>query len=198
MRTFLDDTLVADNGTADALGQALDVARERAQSLGRVIVEVWADGIRVGDNELTEPPSGPSPYAAELRLVSETPAALVRSALLDAADAAAELRSTQTAAADHLLAGRTIEGVDALREALGLWESIRRVIVDGGAMIGRPLEAEPPIRGLLTELQSRLANLGRLMTAKDWPALADELGYDLSDHAEAWRVGLNALADTLA
>lgn len=200
MRVFLDDELLAPDGAAESLAGALDLARDRAQSLGRLIVEVWADGLRVPGEDLSGEHPLPSPYASELRLVSESPRALVRSALVGAAAAVDEIKTAQQRAADSLLSGDTVAGVESLRDALDLWESVRRALGDGASILGfdpRSPGVAGNVAGLLSELSVRLQEVGRLMQSRDWSALADELAFELSDHAEAWRAGLLALAGTL-
>ena len=200
MRTFLDDELVATDGRADTLDQAMDLARRRAQTLGRVIVQAWADGARVPDGDLGTDHAAetPAPYAAELRFVTESPRTLVSTAIRDVAEAMPTLQTMQRQAADHFTRGETIDAVERLREVLGLWDSVRRVLHDGGALLGTPLDTHPAVAPLLPDLTLRLNEVRRLMQEKDWAGLADELAYDLSEHASAWRGGLASLGDSVA
>ena len=83
MQVYLDDTPL--DTAATTLEDALRIGRERAESQGRIIIDARADGAPIPDAHLASPALAErTPYAGEIRLVSEEPRALVRAALTDA------------------------------------------------------------------------------------------------------------------
>lgn len=200
MKIFVDEQEAP--GEAATLAAALDTGRDLAERRGRVVIEVWADGRRVGDDELSEPPTD-SPYAEEVRLVTASPEALVSSTLFDAADALEQIKATQTAAARHMQTGATKEAMEAFASALSVWEAVRRAVGEGCALVGRTPgdllgeEGEDEGRALAEASQALAENLTTLRDftqAEDWSSAADVLEFDLAERADAWVDILRRLA----
>lgn len=200
MKIFVDEQGVA--AEAATLGAALDAARRVADERGRIVVEVWADGERIGDDDLADPPTF-EPYADEIRMVTASPEALVVSTLLDAADALEEIRATQTAAARALQTGAIPEAMHAFCEALSVWEAVRRGVGEGCALIGRsPAQmlgegGQATLTEASAALATDLAALRDFAKAEDWASAADILEFDLSQRAGAWQDILRRLAGAI-
>ena len=200
MKIFVDETEAAAGGAT--LGAALEAARRVADERGRIIVEVWADGERIPDDDLAEPPAF-EPYADEIRMVTAAPEALVVSTLLDAADALEEIKATQARAARAMQTGETTEAMQAFGDALGVWEAVRRSVGEGCALLGRsPAEllGENGRQSLTEASQALAADLTGLRDAaqqEDWSSAADILEIDLAERADTWQDILRRLASAL-
>ncbi|MFG0275845.1 MAG: hypothetical protein ACF8QF_12405 [Phycisphaerales bacterium] len=197
MKIFVDETEAPAGGAT--LGAALDAARRVADEQGRIIVEVWADGERIPDHDLADPPTF-EPYADEIRMVTAAPEALVVTTLLDAADALEEVKAIQAGAARKMQTGDTPEAMGAFGEALAVWEAVRRSVSEGCSLIGRsPGELlGAGGAGTLAEASKALAadltTLRDYAQAEDWSSAADILEFDLSERADAWQDILRRLA----
>lgn len=196
MKVYLDDSPVA--VTRPTLADALREARALAAARGRIIIEALADGAPAPDAHLSDPDSAATtPYAGELRFVSEAPRALVRAALTDAAGALLEAKSAQSDAADRLHEGRTNEAVSGIGAALRIWEQVKQAVEQGGMILEERLDRAQGMPELITGLTDRLSSLQSALERRDWAGVADELSYELNDHADAWRSALLAIANDL-
>jgi hypothetical protein len=217
MRLLLDNQPIpCDRPT---LAAALDAGRAAAQLRGRVIIEVSLDGQPVTDKALDAPEALDLPDA-EVRLISADAGALVRSTLLEVADSMHAARHDQAAAAHALQLGKIEDAFQHIAAALGAWESVREVVVNGAALLNIPLDtlrvrvapasdgpdpaptgkpgAELAVAGAVESLTRHLQELKRAMQDRDWTGLADVLAYDMQDLAETWRSILLALAEVAA
>ena len=200
VKLFLDGQSIASDATT--LRAALTDGAAGAKALGRIIVEVHADGALVPDEHLADPPTD-SPYAGEINLVTAEPKPLVRYTLNDAAEALSIARERQAHAAAMLRTGEMQQAMDALAETLAVWEMVRRAVHDGCSLLGMPIESalargaaegSPP---LAEALSGRLAEVKRAIGAEDWSSLADTLAYDLDEEAERWTAALTGLAASI-
>lgn len=200
MKIFVDEQEAA--APAATLGAALETARQVADQRGRVIVEVWADGERIGDDDLADPPTF-APYADEIRMVTASPEALVVSTLLDAADALEQIQTIQTAAARALQTGAVSGAMASFGEALGVWEAVRRSVGEGCALLGRSpadLLGEGGAATLTDASRALAADLTALRDfakSEDWTSAADILEFDLAERAGAWQDILRRLAGAI-
>lgn len=193
MRVLLDDLPLLLPPGAATLEGALDAARAAASSRGRIITEVWADGEALSGDAL----GALDRSALEVRLTSESPLDLVRATLLDAAEALEDVREAQRLAADLINAGEPDKAAARLSDAIHAWEDIRTALDSGGRLLGRDLAAEPEIEALIADLTTRLGSIQALLRVSDWAALADELAFDMDEHASRWRAGLIGLSGML-
>lgn len=196
MRLYLDNEQIESAG--QTLGEALRAGVAVAERRGRIVVEVQADGAAVPEGHLASPP-GVAPYAEEIRLVSAEPRALVRTTLLEAADALDRCRAEQTRVAELLQVGKTVEAMDALSGIVGTWEAVRQAVQHGCTLLAvtpeRAMAAEGAGGNPLSTLATLLGAAKRAIAVEDWTSLADVLAYDLADEAARWRTGLVSLAD---
>jgi len=199
MKVFLDgDELTIETET---LKTALAAGMAACEAKGRIIVEVWANDDLAPDGDLSMPPER-APYADEVRFVSAEPRALVRTVLLDVSDALSLTRQTQRQAADHLQVGETGAALNELGEALQTWETVRRAVEEGCALLkisGDDASQNNMLNGsLISELVEKLTALKEALANEDWPLLADMLAYDLDEHLERWQDELHRLSDVIA
>lgn len=191
------------------LRAALDAARDAAGALGRVIVEAKVDGRAVPD-ELLESPTDESISGAELVFVTAEPRALVRTTLLEIADVLGRVGDVQTRAAVAFQRGDREEALGHLSDVLGVWDTVRRAVQEGPALLGIPLEqflvskgtAAPGERdsraehilGHIGALSDLLSAVKRSIQGQDWSSLADLLETELAGAAERWQQILKDMA----
>lgn len=198
MRLLLDGAPVPlPTNLAASLSVAVEAGRARAAERGRIIVEVLADGEPVTSVDLA-PGAGSGAGVDEVRLMSEDPRSLVREALREAAGALEQVRDAQREAAELIHRGRPEDATARLTEVFGVWESVKRVVDEGGLILSRPLEREAGMDALLEGLAERLVSVRAMLETSDWAGLADELAFDLDDEADRWRGKMLELSDMLA
>jgi len=185
MRVLLDDAeLAVDRQT---LAGALEAGLAAVEAGGRVLIEAKLDGKAIPDDELANPTETVL-EGDELRLVSANPRALVRTSLFDARDALDDALERQVKAADLILTGRSSEALDALSEALQIWQAVRDVVSQGSALIEQALGAsDGGFDQKVARLSELLREIKRCLNAQDWAALADLLEYDLLEEGEVWK-----------
>lgn len=200
MRAYLDDQPLSP--APSSAGDALRAGSQAAQRLGRIIVDIIADGRAVGPDELG---SGTGPVD-ELRLVSAEPAELVRAALGDARRLLGDLREVQTRAGDAFLMGEFEDGAVHLREVIGAWQRVRSAAEQAGALLAVPVDSmvldagdgPRPMRNEVETLAAALSELREAIARQDVAALADLLEYDLGALARRWDRLLGAFVDSHA
>src|SRR5690606_14530066 len=136
-------------------------------------------------------------------LVSAEPKALVRTVLLDVSDALTATRDTQRQAADHLQVGETGQALAELGDAVRTWETVRRAVEEGCALMNISTATDCTIKAggidgaLVDELAANLTAVKKALAGQDWPVLADLLAFDLDEQVDRWQEELNRLAETI-
>lgn len=206
MPVLLDDAPLHLEGPSPTLAVALDAARAAAESRRRVITDILLDGRPVPDDDLAPSPrASPLAPGADLRFISADPIDLVQASLRDAASALDGVNEHQLGAAESIQTGHFDKAMPSLSEAFTTWDTARRVLTDGCALLGLnpetlavEVEGSPvPVAGATRLLLTRLTEIKRCLTAQDWCGLSDTLAYDLPADADRWRFMLRALADKL-
>jgi hypothetical protein len=199
MKVFLDGEplLLPDSGTFAA---ALKDASARAESRGRVIVEVTIDGEPAPEATVEEPPE--TALGSEVRFLSVEPVSLVRVTLMDAVDALDAARERQSRCAELIQTGKIEEALRPLSEAVQTWQTVRDAVEKSAAMLGMRLDelgagSERPIGDLIAALSAGLSEVRRSLSGEDWSALADVLAYDMGEQTEHWKAALTSAADSL-
>lgn len=207
-KVFLDDAPL--DVAAPGLQPALEAASVAAATQGRIVVEATADGSPLPNDLLAEPTTDPL-AAAELRFTSAEPKAMVRTVVLDVAEAIPHLRASQAAAAEQVQAGRMDHARTHLGEAMEIWSAAQRAVADGSALLELDLntvviDAGPdqtgPDQSITAEsaidaLRTDLAELQRALSADDPSALGDVLAYDLDQRAEQWQSLMHKMAEVI-
>ncbi|GIK19455.1 MAG: hypothetical protein DYG93_10415 [Leptolyngbya sp. PLA2] len=202
MRVIFDEAeLLSDAAT---LEQGLRAGTARAEELGRLIVEVIADGEPV-PGELLDNPASHTGSFTELRMTSAEPAVFLRVTLMEAADALEQAGAEQLLAADHIDQGRSPEAYQALGVALGVWDAVRDLVQRVSHLLGFDLtEASVVVKGeeirvdeSVASLSRQLEEVRRCVAADDLSGLADALRYELSEEAGRWRELLTGLAEAI-
>ena len=197
MRATLDGTDLP--GTIGTLGEAIAAARDAAGASGRIVVEARADGEPIGDDVL-EDPSRASGAIGVVEFLSANPGAMVREALLGAAEALERARQDQAAVVASLDAGEVEAARSGLEPILGAWGACVATVRDGAALVGRDLSQ--PVGGSSPEravgaLIETLTEVKRAFGAEDWAGLSDAVGEDLERHAAMWEAMLRGLAEEM-
>lgn len=201
MKVFLDQSELALE--RPSMASALVAARDAAQQAGRVIIEVKLDGLPVADAQLEDPSEQPL-SAGRLDFVTTDPRALVRTTLLDVADALALTRDQQLKAAEALQAGEFKDAFAQLNEVVNIWSHVRRVISEGPALLGLSVDQIDENRGGtdlsqgVDRLNTALTELRTSLQSQDWSTLADLLSGELDDLAARWDTLLRTTADQFA
>jgi hypothetical protein len=182
------------------LACALAVGVDAARAQGRIIIEVRADGVALGDDALASP-SDQASGIVKLELVSADPRALVRVTLGDAIDALRGLVGEQVRLAELVHTDQLQLAAGGLQDVFQTWHTVKDVVARSGALLDMELSdldvgAEHGTVGqasnrLLTYLRGVKGSLER----EDWSTLADILEVNLSEEAQRWEGLLTALSD---
>jgi hypothetical protein len=190
------------------LAGAFEAAVDATRPLGRVIIEVKADGLPLADDLVAAPPESAVGHS-ELRFTSADPRQLVRVTLMDAADALSTAQADQLAAADLINSGQTGPALEHLRSALATWQAVQDVLDRSAQLLGLNLstlggtsiQGLDPDEGFAPALEALTGHLSCVRTGlsdQDWSALSDTIGYDLDAQANLWKRLLKGLADHVA
>ncbi len=181
---------------------------DATRPLGRVIIEVKADGLPLADDLVAAPPESAGGHS-ELRFTSADPRQLVRVTLMDAADALSTAQADQLAAADLINSGQTGPALEHLRSALATWQAVQDVLDRSAQLLGLNLsklggtaipglDSDEGFTPALEALTSHLSCVRTGLSDQDWSALSDTIGYDLDAQVNLWKRLLKGLADHVA
>jgi hypothetical protein len=196
MNVFMDGERVP--GTHTNLAGAMSTSRSIAESRGRILIEVKADGKTIPDAILESPASAATTYA-ELHFQSAEPRQLVRSTLLGAVDLLEDIRAGQSAAAESFQTGDTGQAFEHLQAVLTNWQIVQSVVTSGSQLLNMSL-TDPSVGGgtsfdgLGTALSRELTQVRSSLAAQDHSAVADALAFELSKQVDAWVLALRAMA----
>lgn len=182
------------------LAGAMNAARSAAESRGRVVVEIKADGQPLPSSAL-ENPAGAGPYAS-VQFISADPLSLVSGSLSDGAEALQAVKAVHQAAAASVQAGDTTSGLAQLQEALRTWGAVRDLVEQTARLLGLDLatlvipgaHGEITFDHAVTLMVTRLKEVQGAVQREDWAALSDIVGYDLDALADVWIGLLNGLS----
>lgn len=202
MKVFFDNEPVSVE--PQTLRRALEIARERAQQAGRIVVDIVGDGIPITGEILDDPPDNDAGLG-ELRMVSAAVGPFVRVTLLDAADALLEAKADQDLAAELVQTGNIEDAMGPMQRAISVWDAVQQIVEQTKELAG--LEPEAVLieldgvsfegRECIGELAKHLGEIKRSLTEQDWSSLSDELAYELDRLGLRWAAMLRALADTV-
>jgi hypothetical protein len=187
---------------------AFEAALDASRALGRVIIEVKADGVLLTDADLAAPPET-TPDIDEMRFTSADPRQFVRITLLDASDALSTAQADQLTAADLINSGQTQAAMEHLRAALATWQAVQDVLDRSATLLGLDLakldsalipgvDPEEGLTPALETLTTHLSAVRSSLVGQDWSALSDTVGYDLDAQIDVWKRLLTGLAEHVA
>lgn len=198
MKATLDGTSIQVD--PPTLAAAIAAGAKAAESQGRIIVEVKADGEALSSDALSNP-GGLAGACEDVVMISADPKALVRVSLLDGVEALATLKPLHAAVVDALATGNLQLALDQLREVLNTWQALQNLLEHSRALLGVDLgqvplpEGEPGFDARAVEFVSFTRAIRDAVMNQDWSALSDTVGYDLDAAADSWSVLLRALAE---
>ncbi len=191
MRVLLDGNEI--QSREPTLAGAIDAGRTAAEAEGRAIIEVSVDGEPVAGDQL-EQPSTAAIDGAEVTLTSTDPVSLVRTTLLDAADALESTRPQHAVIAEGLQTGEAGEALAHLSSTLQIWQAAQDVLIRGWMLLGRdpstlgvpPEAGVDSVEQMINRLAGELREIKRALGDQDLAAVADVVGYELEPLAEHW------------
>lgn len=195
MRVTLDGQCVVEQ--ADSLRDALGVAGDRAQELGRLILEVHADGQPLPPQSLETPEAHADPIS-ELALVSADPYAFGLNILHESAEAVDLALTRQIETADQMEQGEPKDAFESLAAGLAIWDMVQQAV-------GRTREIAPPaneelaakIDDHISRLRDELLAVRSSIECEDWAGLGDTLRFDLAELGTSWSSLLREWADSM-
>jgi hypothetical protein len=185
---------------AAGVAQALELARHKADELGRLVIEVLADGQPAADllDRLPQDPAG----VAELGVTTADKSLFLRETLFDARDALDRTRADQQAAAGLVDSGEVAQALGSLRSIVEGWQLVRSVVDQAATLLDVPLHQlrsnDTPGDEIIRALAGDLVALRDAVSREDWSALSDTLACDLDARAEQWLGLIAALTDRAA
>jgi hypothetical protein len=198
------DVLIDGHPLAPApdLAQALISACHRADESGRIVVEIWLDGVPIDPDALRTPGLGAGGRKAGF--VSAAPAELACTALEAAAALLDGLKPRHRAAAEAVRDGDIDPAMKELSAILTSWDQAKSALERSARMLGIG-PGGPGLTGdwdtisdALASLAGRLAEIKRSLVSRDWAGLADVLEYDMDEQAGRFAGVLRNLARSSA
>jgi hypothetical protein len=196
MRIILDDHEInaVDGGAADAL----QAARDACEAQGRVITDVFLDDRHL-DGAGLDALVADNPPGDVLRCTSTDPYNLVVETFEYVGDALDQVGALHKSIADHFQGGEMAEGLNELKEALALWNSVRQGVEQGCMLVNLDVDEirseTAQVDRALSLLAERLDAIRNAVSNQDWSSLADTLGYEMEPVVDEWRTFIEALGD---
>lgn len=201
MRLLVDDKAVTLE--RPTLAAAIAAGAAHAEAMGRIVVEIKADGVTLADRDIESAPDVPGTFQ-QVSVETASKAELGANVLEAAASALSDLVSAQRFVADQILATKLEPAMNALKEVLDVWQGVRggteQVCImlatdlpTLGAGVGKAEEAG----AIVGRTAATLSEVMRSVQAQDWSTLADVMTDELSDLARAWQELLGAIASGL-
>jgi hypothetical protein len=198
MKVIMDGQTI--DTDAAGIAQAIEGARAKADELGRLVIEVLADGQAAP--ELLDAMPEDTAGVAELGITTAEKSLFLRETLLDARDALGRTRQDQQAASGHIDAGEVALAVGSLRGIVEGWQLVRSVVDQAATLAGVELASiragerrgDEIIRGLASDLITMRDAVSR----EDWSALSDTLAGELDERAAQWLDLIHALTEQTA
>lgn len=201
MRVMVDQETV--EIARPTLAAAIAGGAAHAESKGRIVVEVKADGVTLAERDIENAPDIPGAFR-EIQLLTASRAHLAAQVLQAAASALDDVIAAHRFVADQIFATRLEPATNALQETLGVWQQIREGVEQVCVLLASDLPTlsgkvgkSEEARELVSGLSSGLGEVRRAVAAQDWSTLADTLTDDLTVLADRWRTLLGALAAAL-
>ncbi|MEM7682259.1 MAG: hypothetical protein AAF288_09925 [Planctomycetota bacterium] len=195
MTVLLDDKPL--DSAPDRLADALEAARQRLGSGGRVVVEVHLDGKPLTGADLDDPARQPLD-GHDLRLYSADAKTLALSILDQVRERLGEARTLQADAADLLRQDRAQDGLRKVGSAIEVWLQVQQAASQSAGLLGVDLDAlrfdGKSIPDIVNDLLDQLRELKGMIEAGDTVGLADALLYEWDGSVDRWVGVIDALS----
>lgn len=196
MRIILDDHEL--ESVSGGAAEALATVRDACEAQGRLITDVFLDDRHL-DRSGLDSLADTNPPGSELRCQSADPLNLVAETFEYVCDALDQVGSLHESISAHFQAGHMPEGINELKEALTLWDSVRQGVEQGCMLVHLDVEQmrgeTAPVDQALSSLAQRLDEIREAVSNQDWSALADTLGYEMKPVVDDWRTFIHLLSD---
>lgn len=188
MRILLDGSHCEDLD-ATTIGEAIEAACERAQQLGRIVVQI-AVNQRTVDAEALSDPNYIGSTASEVALTSLEPKELLLKSLELGTDAVLAANERFEDAARSIQAGEPDKATTSLQEGIELWQTIdEHVLREAVPMVQAVSTDAPPERefkALVEQLEDALGSIKKAVRSGDLAALSDSLLYEFPETSQQW------------
>ncbi|MGE3108033.1 MAG: hypothetical protein AB7G11_00150 [Phycisphaerales bacterium] len=192
-------------GAGENFGVVLGAARAEAGARGRMVVGVAVDGRWLPAEEI-EALESSGVDAQTVSIETESPAELIQSALLDAADLLRSTDGPRESAVRHIRGGRLGDAMRDVATASAEWERARRAVDDAAGVLGVSSAAllggssggehsAGDAARLASSLASCLSEIARCVRDADWSGLSDVLEFDLAEQTSEWCERLMSAAE---
>ena len=193
MHIWIDNTQLT---VAQDLNAAMDMARDHADSTGRLIVDILVDGQPAPDEIFDEEPEGFG-NISELRFTTADTNALIVEAAQTAIESIELLRADHDAGSKQIRSGDIPDAMETIRSILEGWQAMRDIVdhitqianIDPKTLkVGDQLGSE-----IIDSLLKLLSEVGETLQNEDWSSLGDVIEYDLNELTVKWSAMLSAL-----
>ena len=198
MRVTMDGQIITED--AAGVAQALELARAKAAELGRLVIEIQADGEPAAEllDRMPEDPAG----VTELGVTTAEKSLFLRETLFEARDALERTRKDQQRAAELVDAGEVAQAVGSLRAIVEGWQIVRSVVDQASTLAGVPVSQlradQTPGGEAVRALAADLVALRDAVSNEDWSALSDTLACELDERAAQWLALIADLSERAA
>jgi HAMP domain-containing protein len=186
------------------LAAAIAAGAEHAERVGRIVLEIRADGVALTERDIEGAPDTPGTFKV-IELVTASRTELATEVLEAAVGALDDLVTGQRHVASQILATKLEMAVVSLQEILGVWQHVREALDQVCFVMGTDLPGlaaasgrESEARELVARLTSGLSEIRRCVGAQDWSTLADVLNDEMGELAAAWRGLVREIAGSMA
>ena len=188
MRILLDGSHCKDLD-ATTVGEAIEAACNRAQQLGRVVIQVDVNQRTLEPDQLRDPETISS-TAEEVALTSLEPVGLLRQTLALGVDALQAANERFAMAAHAIQAGEAEKATTSLKEGIEFWQTVDEHVLREAVPMVQQLSTNAPPKSefdaLVSELEDALGSIKQAISSGDLAALSDSLLYEFPDTSQRW------------
>jgi len=185
---------------ASTLGDVLLAAQERIDPTGRIIVEVRVDGDILDHEAIDNLEHEPLAFD-ELQLITAVPHELAVMTFSEVAEALAGAAEAQQKAADALSTDQPEQAMEHVADALSVWTQAQQSVLTVSQLLEMNLDDVDvdgtPAPQIINALAQQLAQIRDQLIHSDWVALADTLGYEMTETADRWTKMLQQLTEVI-
>ncbi len=193
MQIWIDNTQLND---APDLSAALDLAREHAESAGRLIVDILVDGQPAPDS-IFEEDSPDHSSINEMRFTTADIKALIVESAQTAIDSIELLKSDQDAGVEQIRSGEIADSMETMRSIMEGWQAVRDIVDQIAQLAGIDIPSfsvgADTGAQIVQSLSDALSEVRETLQNEDWSSLGDVIEYDLTEQAAKWSSLLSAL-----
>jgi hypothetical protein len=187
MALYVDD--IAVDWPGENLGELLQLANERLEPAGRIIVEVVVNGESVIGDALMERQSE-MVRDREVRLVTAEPLELTLATLRQVQEGLQSIREDQAQAAERFQMDEPAEGLKRVGNVLEAWLHLEEAVLHCAHLNDLDLDEMAidgtPVKTMTDNLLSQFRELKELLSNGDLVGVADALAYEWPRTVDAW------------